>query len=132
MSNNTTGKPDIHVTHTDRERLLALAHSIEESIELADELINELDRAEIASDETESNFIKIGSTATYKTTTQDKRTVTLVMPADADIAENRISILTPIGIALLGLSCGQSMPWRTRDGRTETLTITALNDAHVD
>lgn len=65
----------------------------------------------------------MGSTLRYVTDSGDDRTVTLVFPGDADIAEGRVSILTPIGVALIGLSAGQSMGWTTRDGRPNRLTV---------
>jgi regulator of nucleoside diphosphate kinase len=46
-----------------------------------------------------------------------------VFPGDADISTNRVSVLTPIGTALLGLSTGQSIRWKTRDGREQELTV---------
>lgn len=51
------------------------------------------------------------------------RTTTLVFPGDADISEEKVSVLTPIGTALLGLSTGQSMRWLARDGREHELTV---------
>jgi regulator of nucleoside diphosphate kinase len=42
---------------------------------------------------------------------------------DADITKGRVSILTPIGTARIGLSAGQSNVWRARDGRGHELTV---------
>lgn len=44
-------------------------------------------------------------------------------PAEADIADNRISVMTPIGAALIGLRKGKSIRWLTRDGRKQMLTV---------
>ena len=44
-------------------------------------------------------------------------------PERADAAAQRISILTPVGAALIGLSEGQTMQWRTRDGNMKSLTV---------
>jgi regulator of nucleoside diphosphate kinase len=52
-----------------------------------------------------------------------ERSVVLVYPGQADIGVGRISILTPIGTALIGLSEGQSITWTTRDGRRRRLTV---------
>ena len=51
------------------------------------------------------------------------QTVTLVYPGEADIARGRISVLTPIGAALIGLSAGQSIDWETRSGSIKRLTV---------
>src|SRR3546814_3263969 len=55
-----------------------------------------------------------------------ERTVRLVYPAEADIAEGRMSILTPVGAGLIGLSVGQSINWPDRGGIEHRLTIVAV------
>ncbi len=40
----------------------------------------------------------------------------LVFPAEADIAAGKVSVLTPVGAALIGLSKGESIAWTARDG----------------
>ncbi len=47
----------------------------------------------------------------------------LVFPGQADIGAGKISILTPIGTALIGLSEGQSIVWTARDGKERRLTV---------
>jgi regulator of nucleoside diphosphate kinase len=47
----------------------------------------------------------------------------LVYPAEASVSENKISILTPIGTALLGLSEGQCMPYEASDGSVKRLSV---------
>ena len=51
------------------------------------------------------------------------RTVTLVMPGDANISLGKISILTPIGAALFGLSAGQTIEWPDRAGERRRIRI---------
>jgi regulator of nucleoside diphosphate kinase len=51
------------------------------------------------------------------------QTVTLVLPGEADIAERKVSVLTPIGAALIGLAQGASIDWETRDGESRELTV---------
>ena len=62
----------------------------------------------------------------------DERDVTLTYPADADIAERRISILTPVGTALIGLRAGQSISFRTRDGRPQMLTVLSVRPPETE
>jgi regulator of nucleoside diphosphate kinase len=52
-----------------------------------------------------------------------------VLPPEADISAGRISVLTPIGAALIGLSPGQSIDWETRDGRVGRLTVESVEAA---
>ena len=54
--------------------------------------------------------------------------VTLVFPEDADIAEKRISIMTPIGAALIGLTEGQSITWPSRTGEIHRLQVLSVED----
>ena len=51
------------------------------------------------------------------------RTVTLVYPHEADLAAGKVSVLTPIGAALIGVGEGCSIRWHTRTGETKTLTV---------
>ncbi len=46
-----------------------------------------------------------------------KRTVRIVYPKDADAANGRVSVLAPIGSALLGLRIGQTITWEVPNGR---------------
>jgi regulator of nucleoside diphosphate kinase len=55
--------------------------------------------------------------------TNQARTVTLVLPAHANIAEGRISILTPMGAALYGLTAGASIDWPDLDGNSRRIRI---------
>jgi regulator of nucleoside diphosphate kinase len=59
--------------------------------------------------------------------TGEKRTVQIVYPQDADISKDRVSVLTPFGATLIGLSVGQSMTWRGRDGKARSLTILGVH-----
>jgi regulator of nucleoside diphosphate kinase len=49
-------------------------------------------------------------------TTGERREVTLVYPGDADIDAGKISVLVPVGTALLGLRVGQSIDWELPSG----------------
>ncbi len=57
------------------------------------------------------------------------RRITLVFRGQADLTAARISVLTPIGAALIRLSEGQSIVWMTRNGRERRLTVLAVEPA---
>ncbi len=57
--------------------------------------------------------------------------MTLVFPGEADIAKGKISVLTPIGAALIGLSASQSIDWTSRDGRIHRLTVESVEQTEV-
>jgi len=116
--------PAIIVSVTDHHRLLGLAEAAEGRIpDVASVLQSEMERAQVvAADEVPDNVVRMGSIVEFSSDAGQRR-VTLVYPVEADIAEGRISILTPIGAALIGLSQGQSIAWTARDGRRHRLTV---------
>jgi regulator of nucleoside diphosphate kinase len=119
--------PSLTVARSDHQQLvrLALAGS-GHSADAADDLLFELDRAQIVADPAvPPDVVRMGSRVRYRIG-RDERHVTLVWPAEADIAERRISVLTPVGTALIGLRTGQTITFRARDGRPQMLTILAV------
>lgn len=117
--------PDIVVNTEDHRMLTKLAYAgINEASTVADDLLYELDRASVVPPEQlPFDVVSLGSTVRFRTSEGDQREVTLMLPAEADIADNRISVMTPIGAALIGLRKGQSITWLTRDGRKQMLTV---------
>ena len=122
-------KPEISISTSDHARLTMLADAIaERDAALADDLFGELERARIVADDLISEAIaRMGSRISFKDDRGVERTVTLVFPNDADIAEGKLSILTPVGTALIGLSAGQSILWTARDGQRHELTVLDVN-----
>ncbi len=53
----------------------------------------------------------------------ERRTLTLCYPERADAAAGFVSVLSPIGAALLGLRVGDTARWTTPDGRTESARV---------
>ncbi|CAH1652671.1 MAG: nucleoside diphosphate kinase regulator [Chelatococcus sp.] len=121
-------KPKIVVSEADYDRLVGLATAALDRIpEVAEELLAEMDRASVVADRSvPRNAVRMGSTLEYQTAEGEKRRVTLVYPGDANIADGKISIMTPIGTALIGLSPGQSINWIARDGRQHELTVVTV------
>ncbi|MHB2267988.1 nucleoside diphosphate kinase regulator [Aliihoeflea sp. PC F10.4] len=124
-SNTRRRKPPITIRQSDHGALTRLAESIaDRNPAVSEELLTELDRAKIVDDaRLRDDVVRMGSRLRYTTDTGEDRSVTLVFPGEADIAEGRISVLTPIGAALIGLSQGQSIDWTARDGRVHRLTV---------
>jgi regulator of nucleoside diphosphate kinase len=136
MQNNTKTrrKPNIRISKSDHARLSALASTVAaRNPEASDELLAELERARIVADgQVSAGTVRMGSTVTFKPDTGDRKTITLVFPGDADISEGKVSILTPIGTALIGLSAGQSSMWTARDGRRHELLVLAVNQPGLE
>lgn len=134
MSGKNRKKPNIVVSETDYERLMGLATNVSERLEeIAEELMAELDRAKVVpAKRLPQDVIHMGSTVEFRSNDGQERRVTLVYPGEADIAQSKISILTPIGTALIGLAPGQSISWTARDGKQHELNVMSVsNDVEV-
>ncbi len=116
--------PDIVLSSEDHKKLTQLAYAgINVASTVADDLLYELDRASVVPPEQlPPDVVRMGSCVRYRTDEGEQREVTLVYPSEADIDLNRVSVMTPIGAALIGLRKGQSITWLTRDGRKQMLT----------
>ncbi|WP_439572008.1 nucleoside diphosphate kinase regulator [Phreatobacter sp.] len=124
-------RPAIIVSERDHRIVSGLARSALDRIPaVAEVLLDEMDRARIVSETRRpADVVGLGSEADYVSETGQVRTVRLVMPAEADIDAGRISILTPVGAALIGLSPGQSFGWAGPAGHRHSLTVTAVRPA---
>lgn len=122
IASRVAATPHILVTHSDRARLAALLDSgFARAIESADylnDLRAELDRAEIvAPEDTPDDVVTMNSSVRlYDCDAEESETFTLVYPNRANIAEGRLSVLAPIGTAILGQRQGDIIHWRTPGG----------------
>src|SRR3546814_11222885 len=72
--------------------------------ETADPLLQELERATVVEmRQIPPDVVRLGSKVTYKRDGAEPQEVSLVLPAAADISAGTVSVLTPIGTALIGL-----------------------------
>ena len=124
-------KPAIVVSQSDHDRLLRLGViTAGPEAGAAEDLLSELARASVVPDEhLPSGVVRMGSTLSFRTDAGRERRVTLVFPSDADIAQGKVSVLTPVGAALIGLAAGQSIDWTARDGRVHRLTVESVAEA---
>lgn len=91
-------------------------------------LKTELDQAEIVdSDCVPDDVITMNSTVQLRDPQTDEvDTYTLVYPKDADIAQDKLSILTPIGTAILGYRTGDEIKWRVPKGTRKVVVDNVL------
>lgn len=122
--------PDIVLTRVDRDRLATIVMALSQRArpDLADFLDQEISRARIVeAAEIPANVATMGSHVVYRDDDSgEERAVRLVYPVEEDSVTGRLSILTPLGTALLGLSEGQSIDWQTRDGRARRVTLLSV------
>ncbi|MBX3532400.1 MAG: nucleoside diphosphate kinase regulator [Rhizobiaceae bacterium] len=127
-------KPAITIAASEHEKLTRLAETAAaRGLDVAEQLLAELDRARVTADgRLPEDIVRMGSRLRYTTDSGDQRAVTLVYPGLADIEAGRISILTPIGVALIGLRAGQSIDWTDRGGRSHRLTVLSAEQASAE
>lgn len=122
-----TLSPAIVLGRNEHRQLTTLALAGSATTDIADDLLYELERASVLPDDLlPADTVRMGSRVRYRALDGSERDVTLVFPAQADISEGRISVLTPVGTALIGLRKGQSITWDTRDGRRQVLTVLSV------
>ncbi|WP_324732376.1 nucleoside diphosphate kinase regulator [Pseudomonas paeninsulae] len=122
-----TSAPSITITRLDLQRLERLLDSLEEFGPGAAALQAELDRAEvIGHDQVPAGLVTMNSRVHCREESNGKDYhLTLVYPQDAG-KDGCVSILAPVGSALLGLSVGQHIDWIAPGGKELKLTLLAV------
>ena len=118
-------EPRIVVTSTDMERLRTLIDTAGDQAELLDA---DLLRAEVVEPtQVSPDVVTMNSRVVYRDEdTQETREVTLTYPQDASLEQGRVSVLAPVGSALLGLSVGQEIEWQQPGGKHKRLRILSV------
>jgi regulator of nucleoside diphosphate kinase len=111
-------KPNIIVSSQDLKRLEVLLGSLSNTFPEEDALRAELDRADIvAPEKMPPSLVTMNSKVRVAIQPSGKEfELTLVYPKDMDASPGKISILAPVGSALLGLSIGQEIEWSVPGG----------------
>jgi len=121
--------PPIVIAAADHRRLSDLAIAAERAMPDVAEFLNaELDRAAVVSaDRLPADVVRMYAAVEFRDEERgETRRVVLVYPGEQDLAAGRISVLTPVGVALLGMKVGQSIGWTTRRGERKHLTVLAV------
>ncbi len=116
--------PPITITRLDLQRLERLLDGLDEFGPAAEALEAELSRAQVVGhDEIPPGVVTMNSTVRCREESSGKEyTLTLVYPEDV-AGEGKVSILAPVGTALLGLTIGQTIDWPAPSGKTLKLTL---------
>lgn len=109
-------EPEIIVTDTDLQRLLRVLDQHDSPA--SERLDAELHRAVVVAQRSvPPNVVTMNSEVVYEDRdTLATREVKVVYPKDADAARGRVSVLAPIGTALLGMRVGQTIEWLVPGG----------------
>jgi regulator of nucleoside diphosphate kinase len=122
--------PEIRVTKENLGRLdtMLVDHAPIRSWRAVEFLVRELMRAKIIDPhEIPGQVVTMGSRVEYREDdNRIPRVATLAYPGDFRLYEDAMSVLTPVGAVLLGLSEGQSMSYPGPDGQPKKITLTKV------
>jgi regulator of nucleoside diphosphate kinase len=131
----SSARPPLHLLAAESDMIAGLALQVEHRQPVvAAMLLEEIERAELHEPQTlPDTAVTIGSELDFvDERTHQLRTVELVLPALANIAEGRISILTPMGAALYGLTAGTSIDWPDLEGHERRIRIVRVRQPLLD
>ena len=122
-----TSAPPIILTQLDLQRLERLLDSLDDYGPAAEALEQELSRAQVvARSEMPAGVVTMNSRVHCRDDGSGKDYhLTLVYPQDAG-REGTVSVLAPVGTALLGMSVGQHIDWPAPTGKLIRLTLLAI------
>jgi regulator of nucleoside diphosphate kinase len=121
-------KPAIIVSSQDLERIETLLDSLPSDSPAAHALLEELDRADIVDpQDVPPTVVTMRSQVRFQIDEpRETFCLTLAYPREMSDVPDGISLLTPIGTALLGLSVGDSIDWPRPDGQLVKVSIVDL------
>ena len=132
------GRPVIHMIDHESDAIEAFAMAMESrNPKVAEMLYEELGRAILHSaEDMPDNIVTMNCKVEFVDETSGlRRTVKLVYPKDADIENDHLSILTPMGAGLIGMVAGETIAWPDRSGTERMLRIvevTPPDDANIN
>lgn len=126
MSNSSPSNRSVPIVEaSDRSALIDLAYkALVKDFDVATELVYRLEKSIVVPDgQLPRDVVRPGSTVTFDVQSVRRRTLKIVYPTDLDADGVRISVLAPMGVALLGLRPGQRSQWFARNGQANELTV---------
>ncbi|MEP6511079.1 MAG: nucleoside diphosphate kinase regulator [Dokdonella sp.] len=117
--------PSIMITKRDADRLDLLLEGLSgKTFPGKAQLEAELSRASIVdSKDVPPNVVTMNSTVVFRTSDGKEFSLKLVYPQDSDGSPEKLSILAPIGSAILGLKEGDSIAWSVHGGTSVEVKI---------
>lgn len=123
-------EPSLYLTQEDIDRLFDLieTYAAGPNADRLQKLESELVRAvAVSAEEIPKDVVTMNSRVVFEDeTTGERREITLVYPKHADIASGKVSVLVPVGTALLGMRVGQSIDWELPNGQKHRYKVVAV------
>ena len=126
-----SNRPPIHLLAAESDMIANLALQSEQKLPVVSAmLLEEIERADLHDRATmPEGHVRLNSRVTFvDEKTGQVRDVQLVLPGDADIAQGRVSIMTPMGAALYGLAQGHSIEWPDLCGNFRAIRICRVTE----
>jgi regulator of nucleoside diphosphate kinase len=125
---HTIALPPVMLSEGDRDRLYAVAISALTNSRMASaasNVLREIYRAKIVpEDQLPENVVAVDSRVDVRDNVAGTtRRVVLVMPDETSVQPNTVSVLSPLGAALIGLSEGHSVNWCSASGELSSVTV---------
>ena len=123
-------RPAIIINEFDAERIdRLLEQPAYANSPVASSLNDELDRAQMCSPQTmPADVVTMNSEVKFRDLSSgEERVRTLVFPAQLTDSNTQLSVMAPVGAALLGLRVGDTIHWELPGGATTHLEVLALN-----
>jgi regulator of nucleoside diphosphate kinase len=123
--NHAEKRPSIVLTASDRERLFALLGAARTTVDMetACFLREEIERADVAPDDIAPNsVVRLGCDVKFVDHADARIQQAQLVSPEETLRGRCISVLSPIGSALIGLGPGQSIHW-TEQGRERSLAV---------
>lgn len=123
--------PAIYLTGADFECLSRIVDAAGDRVPGGAVLAEEVRRSILVEeDDAPRPFVRLNSLVTYRDLPGGReRRVRLVVPREASIEDGRVSVLTPVGAALIGMTIGATFRWTDASGRPRGVQILDLTAA---
>jgi regulator of nucleoside diphosphate kinase len=117
-------RPPVYVRRSDLAELWRIAAEARRRGPEAELFLEEFDRLSVAPETSGARFVRLGCWVVYKDLRSKRQQhVRLVRPDSENFEENEVSLLSPVGAALVGLAEGAIFRWAAPDGQLRAIKV---------
>ncbi len=130
LNDTMFARPPVFVRRSDLSELWRIAATARKSATEAHLFLEEFDRLSVAPETSDGGFVRLDSLVVYRDLrTKRQRCVRVVRPGSENPEENEVSLLSPIGSALVGLATGAIFRWSGLDGQLRAIKVLEVTQA---